>query len=87
VGSLRTNIAFVTVFLTLTIAFSTLTGTYWQVANGNAELAGKLQKASGAFLFITSAAGWWILAALVLASLDFPFQIPGELSVELSDFY
>jgi uncharacterized protein len=78
IGSIRTNLAFVIVFLTLTIAFSTLTGTYWQVANGNAALAGKLQKVSGGFLFVTSLAGWWILVALILASLDFPFQVPGE---------
>lgn len=76
-GSLRTNITFATIFFTLTIGFGTLTGTYWQVANGNTSLAGKLQKTSGAFLFVTSAAGWYLLAALVLATLDFPFGLPG----------
>jgi succinate-acetate transporter protein len=75
--SIRTNIAFFIIFLTLVIAFSALAAEYWQVANGNAVLAGKLQKVAGAFLFVTCASGWWIFLAIMLASLDFPFQIPG----------
>lgn len=31
--------------------------------------------------FVCSAAGWWILAAQILASIDFPIQLPvGDLS-------
>jgi succinate-acetate transporter protein len=75
--SIRTNIAFVIIFFTLVVAFGCLAGTYWQVANGNAMLAGKLQIAAGAFLFVTCASGWWIFFAIMLAALDFPFQIPG----------
>jgi succinate-acetate transporter protein len=76
--SIRTNVAFFIIFLTLTIAFSCLTGAYWQVANGNASLAGTLQKTAGAFTFVTSASGWWIFIAQMLAALDFPFQLPGS---------
>ncbi|KAI9759988.1 MAG: hypothetical protein M4579_001925 [Chaenotheca gracillima] len=79
--SLRTNIVFVVIFFTLVMGFTLLAATYWQVANGNAVAAGKLQIAGGAFLFITCMAGWWIFFAQMLASLDFPFQIPvGDLS-------
>jgi len=79
--SIRTNIAFFIIFLTLTIAFGCLSGSYWQVANGNTALAGTLQKTGGAFLFVTSASGWWIFLAQMLAAIDFPIQIPvGDLS-------
>jgi hypothetical protein len=38
-------------------------------------------QAGGAILFVTSAAGWWIWFAIMLAALDFPFQLPvGDLS-------
>lgn len=86
--SLRTNIAFVVIFFTLVLAFGLLAGTYWQNANGIANddpaalaLAGRLQIAAGACVFVTSIAGWWIFFAIMLAALDFPFQIPvGDLS-------
>lgn len=45
---------------------------------GNAAFAGKLQIAAGAFTFITCACGWWIFLAIMLASLDFPIQLPGK---------
>jgi succinate-acetate transporter protein len=88
VCSIRTNIVFVIIFFTLVLAFGLLTGTYWQTANGIANsdpsataLAGRLQKAAGACTFVTCVAGWWIFFAIMLAALDFPFQIPvGDLS-------
>jgi len=90
VCSLRTNICFVVIFFTLVLGFSLLAGSYWQTANGlgatpvdtsATALAGRLQIAAGACLFVTSMAGWWIFFAIMLAALDFPFQIPvGDLS-------
>ncbi|MCJ1458578.1 hypothetical protein MMC28_008951 [Mycoblastus sanguinarius] len=89
VCSLRTNIVFFVIFLTLVCAFSCLAGAYWNLAlayenptNLSAmKRAGKLQIAGGAFAFVTSLAGWWIFFAIMLASLDFPFNIPvGDLS-------
>lgn len=76
--ALRTNIAFVIIFFTLVIAFCLLTAAYWHISAGNAALAAKLIKAAGAFTFVTSAAGWWILFAVMLTVLDFPFDIPGK---------
>jgi succinate-acetate transporter protein len=88
VCSLRTNIVFVIIFFTLVLAFGLLAGAYWQNANAigkgdasAAALAGRLQIAAGACTFVTSMAGWWIFFAIMLAALDFPFQIPvGDLS-------
>lgn len=85
--ALRTNICFVVIFLTLTLAFTLLAGCYWVLADA---LAGDLQKiqlghhlqiAAGACLFVTSITGWYTFFALMLVSIDFPIQIPvGNLS-------
>jgi len=93
--SLRTNVVFVVIFFTLVIAFSLLSGAYWQLANAYGDgnnaatiaLAGRLQKAAGAFTFVTCMAGWWIFFAIMLAALDFPFQIPvGDLSTMIKGY-
>lgn len=82
--SIRTNFVFFMIFFTLFIAFSLLAGAYWQLNNGNTALAGRLQIAGGAFTFCTCIFGWWIFIAIMLASLDFPFSIPGKLPTRIS---
>lgn len=67
------------IFFTLVFAFAFLSAAYFQLNNGNVELAKSLQKAGGAFAFVTCIFGWWIFAAIMLASLDFPFELPGAL--------
>ena len=76
--ALRTNIVFFLIFLTLVLAFSCLAGAYWQLAQGATVLAGRLVVAGGACAFVTCCCGWWIFFAIMLAALDFPFQLPGE---------
>ena len=45
------------------------------------KLTGWPVKAAGAFGFMACMAGWWIFFAQMLASVDFPFQIPvGDIS-------
>jgi hypothetical protein len=83
VCSIRTNICFFMIFLTLVFAFACLTGAYLQANNGNLVLAGRLQIAGGAFAFVTCIFGWWIFAAIMLASLDFPIALPGEYNTSL----
>ncbi|KAK8210118.1 hypothetical protein M8818_003605 [Zalaria obscura] len=79
--SLRTNVVFSLIFITLVFAFGCLAGAYWQNAMGNTVAAGHLIVAAGAITFVTDLCGWWIFFAIMLASLDFPFQIPvGDLS-------
>ncbi|KAG7142024.1 Protein alcS like protein [Verticillium longisporum] len=84
VCSLRTNVAFFIIFLTLVLGFGLLTGAYWALASdytGNAAFANKLIKGGGACYFVTCLAGWWIFVAILLAILEFPFQLPvGDLS-------
>lgn len=76
--ALRTNVVFCVIFLTLVPAFCCLAGAYWHLAKGQSATAAKLQVAAGALTFITDMAGWWIFAAIMLAALDFPFQLPGK---------
>lgn len=78
--SLRTNICFFMIFLTIDIAFALLAAAYWQANNGNLGLSHNLQVAAGAVAFVTCLFGWWIFMAIMLASLDFPFSLPGKLS-------
>lgn len=87
--SLRTNIVFFVIFLSLVFAFSFLAGAYFQLAlayqnpanTGAASLASKLIVGGGACAFVTSLAGWWIFLAIMLAAVDFPIAIPvGDLS-------
>ena len=79
--ALRTNLIFIAIFFGLMMTFVVLTGSYWHLAQGNFDLAQKLQVASGAFGFLAVMAGWWIFFAQMLASVDFPFEIPvGDIS-------
>ncbi|KAL1874885.1 hypothetical protein Daus18300_003426 [Diaporthe australafricana] len=84
VCAFRTNVCFVIIFLTLVLTFAFLTVAYWLLAEdftGNASTANDFVIAGGASAFVCCAAGWWILFAIVLESVDFPFQLPvGDLS-------
>jgi len=76
VCSIRTNLIFFLIFFTLVPAFGLLAGSYLQLANGQAALAVKLAEAAGAFTFVTCLCGWYIFFAIMLASVDFPFDLP-----------
>jgi succinate-acetate transporter protein len=76
--ALRTNVVFVCIFASLVPAFGCLAGAYWHLAQGQVGTATTLLVAAGALTFITDVCGWWIFFAILLASLDFPFQLPGE---------
>ncbi|KAL8742651.1 MAG: hypothetical protein Q9184_008219 [Pyrenodesmia sp. 2 TL-2023] len=87
--SLRTNIVFFIIFLALVLAHGCLAGAYFNLALafqnaanvGAARMASRLVIVGGAFLFVAALAGWYIFLATMLASLDFPVQVPvGDLS-------
>ncbi|KAG9659651.1 GPR1/FUN34/YaaH-class plasma membrane protein-like protein, partial [Aureobasidium melanogenum] len=91
--SLRTNVVFAMIFCTLVAAFGCLAGAYWHLAlaygaaanstaqASHAATASRLMVAGGAITFVTDMCGWWIFFAIMLAALDFPFQLPvGDLS-------
>lgn len=76
VCSIRTNLVFFLIFFTLTPAFMLLAGSYFKAASGDAHMTFKLAEASGAFCFVTCCCGWYIFFAIMLASVDFPLDLP-----------
>ncbi|EOA83781.1 hypothetical protein ACJQWK_01039 [Exserohilum turcicum] len=76
VCSIRTNLVFFLIFFTLVPAFGLLAGSYMYIAQGRLSLASKLAEAGGAFCFVACLCGWYIFFAIMLASVDFPFDLP-----------
>lgn len=77
--ALRTNVVFFLIFLLLTPAFACLAAAYWYLAEDiESPIAPTLLLAGGALAFVVCMLGWWIFAAIMLAALDFPFQLPGR---------
>lgn len=74
--SFRTNLIFVLIFLTLDIALFLLVGFYWKLAVGDIAAANSLQYAAGALTFTFCAFGWYLLIAILLQTLEFPFSLP-----------
>lgn len=82
--SLRTNICFFIIFLGIVPDFCFLAAAQWQTDNGNLALAGDLHVAAGACGFVACIAGWYILLAIMMATLEFPWDLPvGDLSQKL----
>jgi succinate-acetate transporter protein len=79
VCSIRTNLIFFLIFFTLVPAFGLLAGAFLNAAEGKVAIAGKCQEAAGAFTFVTCLCGWYILFAIMLASVDFPLDLPRKL--------
>lgn len=85
--AMRTNLVLVGILFPLPFVFSFLTAAYWYNAEGRTELAARMQLAGAAFVFVTDMLGWYLFFALLLESIDAPFQLPGKLllfCVELS---
>ncbi|PNS16342.1 Protein alcS [Sphaceloma murrayae] len=79
--SLRTNVVFFLIFVILVPAFGLLAGAFWQIALGNTALGLQLQVAGGACTFVVCILGWYIFAAIMMASTDMPIALPvGDLS-------
>lgn len=77
--ALRTNIVFVGIFATLVPAFGLLASVFWHGAQG--VLVPHHQTAAGALTFITCLLGWYLFFVQLLASVDFPLNLPvGDLS-------
>lgn len=81
VCSIRTNLVFFLIFFTLVPAFGLLAAAFLHLAKGRTHLAFKCQEAGGAFAFVTSLLGWYIFFAIMLASVDFPFDLPCKFPV------
>ncbi|KAK6375906.1 hypothetical protein LTS17_007728 [Exophiala oligosperma] len=81
IGSLRTNVVFVLVFIFIDLAFIMLMATYWSAAEGKTAISAKCQKAAGAFIFVFCVFGWYLFFTMILMAVDFPLRLPtGDLS-------
>jgi hypothetical protein len=82
--ALRTNIVFVLIFLFLVPAFGLLTGAFWSLAEGTVAAAkiNHMLVAAGACTFVVCMLGWYLFFGILLASLDFPFSLPGKSSLQ-----
>ncbi|ORY77008.1 GPR1/FUN34/yaaH family-domain-containing protein [Protomyces lactucae-debilis] len=79
--SLRTNVTFALVFITIDIDLFLLAASYWQTTLGHTDLAQRLQVAAGAFGFLCSMTGFYLEASILFDTLDFPITLPlGDLS-------
>lgn len=82
--ALRTNLVFFLIFLFLVPAFALLANAFFMNADNataNASAVATQLQAAGALAFVVCMLGWYIWMAIMLASLDFPFQLPvGDLS-------
>ncbi|KAK9461672.1 GPR1/FUN34/yaaH family-domain-containing protein [Lipomyces oligophaga] len=79
--SLRTNVAFVSLFFCLQLCLLFLTGAYFCLANGQAVVGTRLVKAGGGCALACGLVGFYIYFVLMLLAVDFPFLLPvGDLS-------
>jgi len=81
--SLRTNICFMMIFLLLIPAFGCLAGAFWKLGQHvpDAATATTLLHAAGGLTFVISLLGWYLFLVQLLASVDFPLNLPvGDLS-------
>jgi len=81
IASLRTNVPFAIIFLSLVFAFEFISAAYFHTGQGNLAAATREFKIGGGFAFVTGLAGFYIDISLLLAAVGFPFSVPvGDLS-------
>lgn len=74
--ALRTNVILELVLFFIEVALLLVASAYWVKAQGNLSGAAKLQEAGGAFVFVFCVFGWYLEMALMLQSVDFPWELP-----------
>jgi hypothetical protein len=80
-AALRTNLVFLCIFCMTVLGLELLAGAYWCIGSGDMDLEVRLMHASGGAFFVVDLLGWYLFLVLVLASVDFPFDLPvGDLS-------
>jgi len=82
--STRTNICFMCIFILLVPAFGCLAAAFWKLGLATAaaaHTATNLLHAAGGMTFAVSLLGWYLFLVQLLASVDFPLNLPvGDLS-------
>ncbi|CAK1368043.1 Protein alcS [Cercospora beticola] len=80
--ALRVNILFCAAFFFLFLTFILISASYWTVTEAGKQMIGhQLQIAGASCGFVVMIIGWYLLLALMLTTVDFPFNLPvGDLS-------
>ncbi|KAK9467065.1 GPR1/FUN34/yaaH family-domain-containing protein [Lipomyces arxii] len=79
--SVRTNIAFLSLFICLEATFLCLTIGYFTLAEGHSQLGQNIVHAGGGCALACGCVGFYIFLVLMLVAVDFPFLLPvGDLS-------
>jgi hypothetical protein len=71
-GSFRTNLVFVLIFVAATIGFGMAAGAFWQIAKGNPTLGNTLLKGVGGSFFFADILGWYLFFGSIIALMELP---------------
>ena len=82
VGSLRTNLFFLLIFVVATIGFSFAAAGFFAIAQGNMAYGTEMIVATGACFFAASVFGWYLLLAAIIEIQEIP--VPSLPLVDLS---
>ncbi|KAF4338981.1 GPR1 [Fusarium beomiforme] len=81
IASIRTNIAFFSLFVLLVPCFGCLSAAFFAASQGKADLSLRCQHAGAGILFAISIIAWYLFMSIILMSVDFPITLPvGDLS-------
>ncbi|KAK7204325.1 hypothetical protein BZA70DRAFT_280495 [Myxozyma melibiosi] len=79
--SLRTNVAFVFLFVCLEMTFLCLTVGYFLISEARSTAGQRFVRAGGGFALACGLIGFYIFLVLMLVAVDFPFLLPvGDIS-------
>ena len=71
-GSLRTNLVFVLIFVCATCGFGMAAGAFWVIAQGDMVYGQLLLKWVGGFFFAASLFGWYLFFGSIIATMELP---------------
>ncbi|KAF7191000.1 Protein alcS [Pseudocercospora fuligena] len=75
--ALRVNLLFTLAFFFLALTFILVAASYWCVTEAGKMVVGhNLQLAGASCGFVVMIIGWYLLLALMLTTVDFPFNLP-----------
>ncbi|KAK1764304.1 GPR1/FUN34/yaaH family-domain-containing protein [Phialemonium atrogriseum] len=77
----KINAVFAMIFLLVSSAAWVLAGAYWKVSTGDFAMAGHLQTAGGALLFVVAVLGWYMCFVIMAGEMRLNINFPvGDLS-------
>jgi len=84
IASLRTNVPFAIIFLSLIFAFEFISAGYFHTGQGLTSTAAQEFRIAGGFALVTAIAGFYIDIYMLLAAVQFPVNLP---ALDLSTWF